>query len=71
MAKNLIYKRQDSLTLKAVGTVDIDSMTIEIDGEEKSIKTLMKGFDGLGITLNVSVKNDMELDEPTIDGSDE
>lgn len=65
MAKGLSYKRQQSLTLKAQGIVDIDKMTIEIDGETKFIQTLLKDFDGLDISLQAKVADDVDLDEPT------
>ena len=64
MAKSLTYKKQQSITLKASGLYDADKMTIEIDGEEKDIKTLAKDFNGLEISLTIQVKQDEELDEP-------
>lgn len=67
MAKSLTYKRQQSITLKATGLYDVNKMTIDIDGEEKDIKTLTKDFDGLEIVLTVSVKRDEDLDEPVSD----
>lgn len=65
MAKNLTYKRQQSLTLKVSGLVDADNMTIEVDDEIKDIKTLIKDFNGVEATLTLQVKSDEELDEPT------
>ena len=50
--------------MKASGLYDADKMTIEIDGEEKDIKTLAKDFNGLEISLTIQVKQDEELDEP-------
>ena len=67
MAKSLTYKKQQSITLKASGLYDADKMAIEIDGEEKDIKTLIKDFDGLEVVLSVSVKRDEDLDEPVSD----
>lgn len=64
MAKNLTYKKQQSLTLKVSGLMDIDTMSIEVDGEIKDIRTLIRDFDGIEATLTLQVKSDEELDEP-------
>lgn len=51
--------------MKAAGILDADNMIIEVDGEPKDIKTLLSVFNGAPIELNVKVKEESELDEPT------
>lgn len=65
MAKNLSYKKQQSLTLKATGVIDIENMSIEIGDECKSIKSLLRDFDGCETALTLQVKSDEELDDPS------
>lgn len=67
MAKTFEYKRTTVSKLKAIGTLDVSKMTIDIDGEEKSIKDLLADFNGTDITLAVQVKSEEDLE----DGSDE
>lgn len=67
MAKTFEYKRTTVSKLKAIGVIDTDKMTIDIDGEEKSIKDLLADFNGTDITLAVQVKSEEDLE----DGSDE
>lgn len=50
--------------MKATGILDLSHMTIEIDGESKSIRTLLSGYDQAAITLSVETKDEEELDEP-------
>jgi hypothetical protein len=71
MAKNLVYKKQESVILKVIGLLDIDRMTIDVEGEEKSIKTLAQDFDGTEVELTLKIKNDVELDEPENRSDDE
>ena len=61
---NFVYKLTTTKTMKAVGILDLDTMTIDIDGESKKLKTLLSEYDGLGVELNLKVKNEEELDEP-------
>lgn len=65
MAKNFSYKKQQAIILKASGILDIEGLTINIDGDEKDIKTLLKDFEGVEVVLTVQTKVDEELDEPT------
>lgn len=65
--KNLQYKKVTTTTLKVGGFLDTSRMIVDVDGVEKDIKTLLSDFDGACIELNVNVKvkDEMELDEPT------
>lgn len=62
---NFSYKTTTTTTLKVCGILDILSMTIDVDGEEKKLSTLLSDFNGGGIEINVKVKDEEELDEPT------
>lgn len=61
------YKKATTTTLKACGFVDIEKGTINIDGEDKKILSLLADFNGTEIELVAKVKDEEELDEPTSD----
>lgn len=63
--KNLQYKKVTTTTLKVGGILDADRMVVDVDGVEKDIKTLLSDFDDQCIELNVKVKDEMELLEPS------
>lgn len=63
--KNLQHKKVTTTTLKVGGILDADRMVIDVDGVEKDIKTLLSDFDGDCIELNIKIKDEMELEEPT------
>ncbi len=58
------YKRTETTTMKVSGIIDVDRMVIDVDGEEKDIRTLLSVFNGGNIELNIKVKTDEDLDEP-------
>lgn len=62
---NFVFKEVKTTSMKAAGISDADNMIIEVDGEPKDIKTLLSVFNGAPIELNVKVKEESELDEPT------
>ena len=63
--KNLQYKKVTTTTLKVGGILDADRMIVDVDGVEKDIKTLLFDFDGDCIELNIKIKDEMKLEEPT------
>lgn len=63
--KNLQYKKVTTTTLKVGGILDADRIVIDVDGVEKDIKTLLSDFDDQCIELNVKVKDELELLEPS------
>lgn len=63
--KNFTYKRTETQNMKIAGVFNKETMTVEVDGEEKSLVTLLSPFEGLAVEIKVSVKNEEELDEPT------
>ena len=63
--KNLQYKKVTTTTLKVGGILDADRMVIDVDGVEKDIKTLLSDIADQCIELNVKVKDELELLEPS------
>lgn len=63
--KNLQYKKVTTTTLKVGGILDADRIVIDVDGVEKDVKTLLSDFDDQCIELNVKVKDELELLEPS------
>lgn len=62
---NFTHKRTVTETMKIAGIIDTDSMMVDVDGEEKSLATLLSVFDGAGIEINIKVKDEEDLPEPT------
>lgn len=58
------YKLTTKKNMKAAGILDLSHMAIEIDGESKSLRTLLSGYDKAAITLSIETKDEEELDEP-------
>lgn len=46
MAKNYSYKESKVTTKKLVGVYDVDTHTLEIDGEDKDILKELEDFNG-------------------------
>lgn len=62
---NFAYKKNTTTSMKIAGIIDTDNMTIDVDGEEKKLATLLSVFNGGSVEINVKVKEESELDEPT------
>lgn len=62
---NFVFKRTETTNMKVAGFIDTDKMNIDVDGEVKDLKTLLSAFNGGCVEINVKVKNEEELDEPT------
>lgn len=43
---NLVYKRSTTTSLKTAGLIDVENMTITVDGEDKKLSRLWKDFEG-------------------------
>ena len=67
MANAFSFKEVTTKTMKITGMVDTDNMTIDIDGEEKKLSTLLSVFNGADVDIQVKIKSEEELDEPTSD----
>lgn len=63
---NFVFKKTETTNMKIAGIIDTDKMTVDIDGEEKSLATLLSVFNGTGVEIKVATKNEEELDEPTV-----
>lgn len=63
---NFLYKKTEVTSMKVAGILDIDenAITVEIDGEDKNLATLLSDFVGANIEINVKTKNEEELEEP-------
>lgn len=61
---NFSYKRTETTAMKVAGIFDVKRMVIDVDGEEKSLSTLLSDFDGGAIEVNIKVKNEEDLTEP-------
>lgn len=61
---NFTYKKTTTTAMKIAGIINTDTMTIDVDGEEKKLSTLLSDFNGSAIKINVKVKDKEELDEP-------
>jgi hypothetical protein len=62
---NFVFKETKQTSMKIAGIIDTDNMTVEVDGEEKKLATLLSVFNGGSVEINVKVKEESELDEPT------
>lgn len=61
---NFVYKKTETTSMKVVGILDTDKMTIDVDGDKKSLATLLSDFNGGCMEINIRTKNEEELDEP-------
>ena len=62
---NFVFKKTKQTSMKIAGIIDTDNMTVEVDGGEKKLATLLSVFNGGSVEINVKVKEESELDEPT------
>lgn len=61
---NFAYKKTVTTAMKVAGILDSDNLTVDVGGEEKKLSTLLSGFNGAPIEINIKVKDEEELDEP-------
>lgn len=71
MGKAFTYKKSTITSMSVKGFFDSDLMTIDVDGEEKKLSTLLSEMDGAFIELSVKVKDEQELSEPTESDEDD
>lgn len=62
MAKNLSYKKSTQITLKAYGELNTENNTINIDGVDVPLASLLSDFENENIEICVKIKNEEELD---------
>lgn len=68
---NFVYKRTQTTSMKVAGIIDTDKLTIDVDGDEKSLATLLSDFNGGCVEINVKTKEEEELSEPSDDDNEE
>lgn len=61
---NFAYKKTVTTAMKIAGILDSGNLTVDVDGEEKKLSTLLSDFNGADIEINVKVKDEQELNEP-------
>lgn len=64
---NFTYKRTTQTAMKIAGIINTDRMSIDVDGTEKDIATLLSDFNGAGVEINIKTKDEEELTEPSSD----
>lgn len=62
---NLVCKRSTTTSLKTAGLIDVENMTITVDGEDKKLSRLWKDFEGSEVEIVIKVKVDEDIPEPT------
>lgn len=62
--KSFTYKKTETTSMKVIGILDTDRMTIDVDGDEKSLATLLSDFNGGEIEINIKTKCEEDLEEP-------
>lgn len=62
---NLVYKRSTTTSLKTAGLIDVENITITVDGEDKKLSRLWKDFEGSEVEIVIKVKVDEDIPEPT------
>lgn len=61
---NFTYKRTTVQNMKIVGVLDTSTMTIDVDGELKNLRTLLSDYTDNAVEINIKLKDEEELDEP-------
>lgn len=69
--KSFTYKKTETTSMKVIGILDTGRMTIDVDGEEKSLATLLSDFNGGCMEISIKTKNEEELEEPVETEDDE
>lgn len=61
MAKNYSYKESKVTTKKLVDVYDVDTHTLEVDGEDKDILKELEDFNGAILEVTMKVKEETDL----------
>ena len=61
MAKNYSYKESKVTRKKLVGVYDVDTHTLEVDGEDKDILKELEDFNGAILEVTMKVKEETDL----------
>lgn len=63
---NFSYKEVKTTTLKVAGIFDANRGTIEVDGIEKRLSTLLSDFNNECVEFTIKIKEENDLDEPGV-----
>lgn len=63
---NFSYKEVKTTTLKVAGILDANRGTIEVDGVEKRLSTLLSDFNNECVEFTIKIKEENDLDEPSV-----
>ena len=64
---NFVFKRTEQKSMKIAGLLNSSTMIINVDGEDKDLSTIFSPFSNFEVEINIKVKEEEELDEPTSD----
>ena len=62
---NFVYKKTTQTSMKVAGIIDTDKMIVDVDGDVKKLSTLLSDFNVGCVEINIKIKDEEELDEPT------
>lgn len=68
---NFVFKETKQTAMKIVGILNSNDLTINVDGEEKKLSTLLSVFNDSDIEINIKIKEENELVEPTEDENED
>ena len=68
---NFVFKETKQTAMKIVGILNSNDLTINVDGEEKKISTLLSVFNDSDVEINIKIKEENELVEPTEDENED
>lgn len=70
MATNFVFKETTTKSMKIAGILNTTDMTVDIDGDEKKLSTLLSPFQNEYLEISIKIKTEEELDEPEDMGED-
>ena len=68
---NFVFKETKQTAMKIVGILNSNDLTINVDGEEKKLSTLLSVFNDSDVEINIKIKEKNELVEPTEDENED
>lgn len=68
---NFVFKETKQTAMKIVGILNSNDLTINVDGEEKKLSTLLSVFNDSDVEINIKIKEENELVEPTEDENED
>lgn len=68
---NFVFKETKQTAMKIVGILNSNDLTIDVDGEEKKLSTLLSVFNDSDVEINIKIKEENELVEPTEDENED